>query len=42
MPRHFINLAYLGRNYHGGQRQPNAPSVQQALEDAFATLLRLP
>lgn len=42
MPRHFINLAYLGRNYHGWQRQPNAPSVQQAIEDAFATLLRLP
>lgn len=37
-----MNLAYLGRNFHGWQRQPNAPSVQQALEEALATVLRTP
>ena len=42
MQRHFINLAYLGRNFHGWQRQPGASSVQQTLEEAFATVLRLP
>lgn len=38
--RYFIKLAYLGTAYHGWQRQPNAITVQQVLEDALAKLLR--
>ena len=42
MQRYFMNLSYLGRNFHGWQRQPNAPSVQEALENALSTVLRAP
>ncbi len=38
--RYFSELAYLGTNYNGWQRQPNAPSVQEAIERALATILR--
>jgi tRNA pseudouridine38-40 synthase len=37
--RYFIQIAFNGSEYHGWQRQPNAYSVQQALEDALGTLL---
>lgn len=37
--RYFSELAYKGTNYNGWQRQPNAPSVQQAIEEAMATIL---
>lgn len=37
--RYFLRLAYCGAGYHGWQRQPNVRSVQQALEEALATLL---
>ena len=37
--RYFAELAYKGTNFNGWQRQDNAPSVQQALEDAFSKLL---
>ncbi len=37
--RYFSELAYRGTNYNGWQRQPNAPSVQQAIEAAMATIL---
>jgi tRNA pseudouridine38-40 synthase len=40
--RYFIDLAYNGTNFSGWQRQPNAPSVQETIEMAFATLLRQP
>ncbi len=40
MARYFIELAYDGTAYHGWQAQPNAVSVQQTLEKAFATLLK--
>lgn len=40
--RFFAELSYLGTAYNGWQRQPDAPSVQAALEDALATLLRNP
>lgn len=40
MARYFMNLAYLGRDFHGWQRQPNAISVQEALEDALSTVTR--
>lgn len=40
--RYFLTFAYNGSSYHGWQRQPNASSVQQTLEEALSTLLRLP
>ncbi len=40
MPRYFIELSYDGAAYCGWQRQPDAPTVQQALEQALSTLLR--
>lgn len=36
--RHFVSIAYDGKNYSGWQRQDNALSVQQLLEEAFATV----
>ena len=38
--RYFIQLAYNGANYAGWQIQPNAPSVQQTLNEALSLLLR--
>lgn len=38
--RYFLELAYFGKEYHGWQRQPNAHSVQEVLEDSLSTLLR--
>ena len=38
--RYFITLSYDGTNYHGWQIQPNAPSVQETLQQALSTLLR--
>ena len=40
--RYFIQFSYFGKNYHGWQRQPNAITVQEVLEDAMSTLLRTP
>lgn len=40
--RYFVSFSYLGKAYHGWQRQPNAITVQQKMEEAFATLLRQP
>lgn len=40
--RHLITLAYDGSGFHGWARQPGRPSVQEALEDALATILREP
>ncbi len=40
--RFFIDISYRGTAYCGWQRQPNGPSVQQAVEEALATLLRVP
>ena len=40
--RYFLTLAYNGTSFHGWQRQPNATSVQQTLEEALTTLLRKP
>ncbi|MDX1665964.1 MAG: tRNA pseudouridine(38-40) synthase TruA [Saprospiraceae bacterium] len=37
--RYFAELSYRGTPFHGWQRQPNAPSVQQTLEEAFSTVL---
>lgn len=40
--RYFIELSYFGKPYHGWQKQPNAVTVQQTLEEALTTLLREP
>jgi tRNA pseudouridine38-40 synthase len=38
--RYFIEFAFNGRNFHGWQRQPNAITVQETLENALSILLR--
>lgn len=40
--RYFIELSYKGTRFHGWQIQPNAISVQEALERAFSTMCREP
>jgi tRNA pseudouridine38-40 synthase len=35
MNRYFIEISYLGTNYHGWQLQPNATTVQMVLEDSL-------
>lgn len=40
--RYFLRLAYNGEAFHGWQRQPNAGSVQQSIEEALSVLLRSP
>ncbi|MBN1596974.1 MAG: tRNA pseudouridine(38-40) synthase TruA [Bacteroidales bacterium] len=39
MQRYFIELQYDGSNYHGWQIQPNAPTVQQELNEKLSVLL---
>ncbi len=38
--RYKAELSYLGTNYHGWQKQPNAITVQQTIEDAFELLFK--
>lgn len=38
MHRYFFEIAYNGSSFHGWQRQPNAISVQEVIEDAFSKL----
>ena len=40
--RYFVRFSYLGKAYHGWQKQPNAQTVQQCMEECFSTLLRIP
>ena len=40
--RFFVRFSYLGKSYHGWQRQPNAMTVQEQMESCFTTLLRQP
>ena len=40
--RYFLTLSYDGTDYSGWQTQPDAPTVQQTLEEALTTLLRVP
>ncbi len=40
--RYFVKLSYKGTNYHGWQYQPNAKSVQEEIEKAFAIILQTP
>lgn len=38
--RYKIELAFRGTNFHGWQRQPNATSVQEVLENAFKLIFK--
>lgn len=40
--RYFLHLAYNGKDYHGWQRQPDALSVQQRIEESLQIILRHP
>lgn len=40
--RYFLYLSYNGAAYSGWQTQPNAPTVQQTIEESLATILRRP
>ncbi len=40
--RYFIEIAYDGSAYHGWQMQKNAQSVQECIQQALATLFRIP
>ena len=40
--RYFIEFAYCGTDFHGSQTQPNGITVQEVMEEAFATILRVP
>jgi len=40
--RYFLELNYRGTDFHGWQKQPNATSIQEELERAFAIVLRHP
>ena len=40
--RFFVRFSYLGKSYHGWQRQPNALTVQEKMESCFTALLRQP
>lgn len=40
MSRYFLELAYLGTNFHGWQIQHNAHSIQAELQNALSLLLR--
>lgn len=40
MPRYFAEIQYNGTNFHGWQRQPNAISVQEVIEDNLNKLLQ--
>ncbi|MBU2996948.1 tRNA pseudouridine(38-40) synthase TruA [Cellulophaga baltica] len=37
--RYFVEFSYFGEHYHGWQKQPNAITVQEVLEDAFSKIL---
>ncbi len=40
MPRFIAHIAYNGSRYAGWQRQPNAMTVQEAIENALSTVLQ--
>ncbi|MEA1784667.1 tRNA pseudouridine(38-40) synthase TruA [Arenibacter sp. GZD96] len=38
--RYFLVFSYFGKAYHGWQRQPNAITVQEVLEETLSTVLK--
>lgn len=40
--RFFMRLSYRGTHFHGWQRQPGDTSVQQTIEEALSTVMRVP
>ncbi len=40
--RYFVAFSYFGQAYRGWQRQPNASTVQQLMEESLSTLLKSP
>jgi len=40
LPRYFAEIQYNGTNYHGWQKQPNAITIQQVIEDNLNKLIR--
>ena len=40
MPRYFLKIAYDGSQFHGWQKQANAHSIQEEVENALGILLR--
>ncbi len=40
--RYFIELSYDGTPFSGWQTQPNAPTVQETIEEALTRMLRIP
>lgn len=40
--RYFITFTYCGTDFHGSQTQPNGITVQEVMEQSFATILRVP
>lgn len=41
MKRYFLKIQYKGTNYHGWQIQPNAVTVQEKVNNALSTYLRV-
>ncbi|GAA5041711.1 tRNA pseudouridine synthase A [Marivirga lumbricoides] len=40
--RYFFTIAYKGSLYHGWQKQPNAVTIQQKVEEVFSTIFNQP
>jgi len=40
--RYFLSISYNGKNYHGWQRQPKGPTIQEAIERRMSLILRQP
>ncbi|MBP7184710.1 MAG: tRNA pseudouridine(38-40) synthase TruA [Saprospiraceae bacterium] len=40
--RYFVELSYNGTRYHGWQKQPNARTIQNEIENVFSVLLKQP
>ena len=38
--RYLLELSYNGAPFHGWQRQPNAISVQQVVEESLSTIMK--
>ena len=40
--RYFLEFSYAGTHYHGWQRQSNAVSIQETIENVLTTLFKNP